>query len=50
MIISNEELALEVIKKSVNELLPESTILLFGSRARRDHSNESDFDLMIITH
>ncbi len=49
MIIANEELALQVIKASVNELLPESIILLFGSRARRDHSNESDFDLMIIT-
>ncbi len=49
MIILNEELALQVIKTSVAELLPESTILLFGSRARRDHSNESDFDFMIIT-
>jgi predicted nucleotidyltransferase len=50
MIIANEELALQVIKQSINELLPESTILLFGSRARRDHSNESDFDLMVITN
>lgn len=50
MIIANEELALQVIKKSITELLPESTILLFGSRARRDHSNESDFDLMVITN
>jgi predicted nucleotidyltransferase len=49
MVIANESIAIKVIKESVNELLPESSILLFGSRARRDHTEESDYDLMIIT-
>ena len=49
MIIANETVALKVIKESVNELLPESSILLFGSRARHDNTDESDYDLMIIT-
>ena len=49
MVITNESVAIKVIKESVNELLPESSILLFGSRARRDHTEESDYDLMIIT-
>jgi uncharacterized protein len=49
MIIANEKVAEKVIRDSVNELLPNSSILLFGSRARHDNTAESDFDLMIIT-
>jgi len=49
MIIGNQTIALKIIRESVNELLPESSIFLFGSRARRDHSEESDYDLMIVT-
>jgi predicted nucleotidyltransferase len=49
MIIANQTIALKIIRESVNELLPESSIFLFGSRARRDHSEESDYDLMIVT-
>lgn len=49
MIVADEILAFKVIKESVSELLPESSILLFGSRARHDHTDDSDYDLMIIT-
>ncbi len=49
MIIASEKIAKKVIKQSVAELLPNSSILLFGSRARHDNTAESDFDLMIIT-
>ena len=49
MIVADETLAFKVIKESVSELLPESSILLFGSRARHDHTDDSDYDLMIIT-
>jgi predicted nucleotidyltransferase len=49
MIVADETLAFKVIKELVSELLPESSILLFGSRARLDHSDDSDYDLMIIT-
>lgn len=49
MIVADETFAFKVIKESVNELLPESLILLFGSRARHDHTEDSDYDLMIIT-
>lgn len=49
MIIASEKTAKKVIKESVDELLPNSLILLFGSRARHDNTSESDFDLMIIT-
>lgn len=49
MVIANQTDALRIIRDSVNELLPECSILLFGSRARRDYSDDSDFDLMIVT-
>jgi len=39
---------LKNIKKSVNELLPESSILPFGSRARHNNTADNDYDLMII--
>jgi hypothetical protein len=37
MIVVEETVALKIIKESVNELLSESSILLFGSRARHDN-------------
>lgn len=49
MILADETLAFKVIRESVIELLPESSILLFGSRARHEHTDDSDYDLMIIT-
>lgn len=49
MVIANQTDALRIIRNSVNELLPECSILLFGSRARHDYSDDSDFDLMIVT-
>lgn len=49
MIIANQTIALKIIRESVDELLPDSSIFLFGSRARHDHSEESDYDLMIVT-
>jgi len=50
MIVANQTDALRIIKDSVTEFLPESEILLFGSRARKDFSDDSDFDLMIVTN
>ncbi|HAH24672.1 MAG TPA: hypothetical protein DCL77_13125 [Prolixibacteraceae bacterium] len=49
MIVADETPAFKVIKESIIELLPESSIILFGSMARHDHSDDSDYDLMIIT-
>jgi predicted nucleotidyltransferase len=37
------------IVRTVQELLPGSSVLLFGSRARGDHNKHSDYDLLIIT-
>lgn len=48
--VAEESVAIKVIKESVDELLPGSFIVLFGSRARYENSAYSDYDLMIITH
>lgn len=41
--------AIDIIKDSTFRLLPDSRILLFGSRARQDNDVDSDFDFLIIT-
>lgn len=49
MLIANQIDALQLIRDSVNEFLPGSSIFLFGSRARHDFSEDSDYDLMVVT-
>lgn len=47
MAVSNEEI-LEKIKAVLQRVAPEATVILFGSRARRDYRAESDVDLLIL--
>ena len=47
--INNNEETYGIIKNFANELFPDSRILLFGSRARHDYSDSSDYDFLIIT-
>lgn len=48
---SDEEdrLLLKRCKESVRQLDPAADVILYGSRARREASEESDFDLLILT-
>jgi len=39
----------DTIKSMVNSFLPNAQVLLFGSRARGEFSEDSDYDLLIIT-
>ncbi|MHB1920859.1 MAG: nucleotidyltransferase domain-containing protein [Chitinophagaceae bacterium] len=39
----------DTIRQTVHACLPDSRILLFGSRARGDQDRHSDYDLLIIT-
>ncbi len=39
----------KAIKHKVHLVLPNARIVLFGSRARGDSENKSDYDLLIIT-
>jgi len=45
---SNDKI-LNQIRISVFEVLPGSEIILFGSRARNDANDSSDYDLLIIS-
>ena len=49
MLIANQVDALKIIRESVNEILPGSSIFLFGSRARHDYSDDSYYDFLIVT-
>lgn len=49
MIPPDRNNSLQIIKNSTSELLPDSRIILFGSQARQDNSENSDYDFMIIT-
>jgi len=40
--------SLEIIKSTVHEVFPECRIVLFGSRARNDNSQESDYDILVL--
>ena len=40
---------LNSIKSTVNSFLPDSKVLLFGSRARGEADSQSDYDLLVVT-
>ena len=46
---SNIEI-LEIIKTTVKEHIADAEVMLFGSRARKDSTIDSDFDILIITN
>jgi predicted nucleotidyltransferase len=46
----NAQQTFQAIKSTVYSFLPNSKVLLFGSRARGQAENESDYDLLIVTH
>ena len=46
---TREEILLK-IKKNVSDLDPEAKVILFGSRARGDNGEESDWDILILTN
>ncbi len=41
---------IELIKQTSHEYLPDAEILLFGSRARKNASSDSDYDILLITN
>ena len=44
----NKQTILLQIKKSVKEIEPQSEVILYGSRARGDEREDSDWDLLIL--
>ena len=47
--INNNSNSLSIIRDTVSRLIPDSRVLLFGSRARQDNSQDSDYDFLIVT-
>ena len=47
--INNNSDSLSIIKEITRRFLPESKVLLFGSRARKDYNPDSDYDFLVIT-
>ncbi len=39
----------DIIKQTVHSIIPICTILLFGSRAKDNYTEDSDYDFIIIT-
>ena len=48
MEMSKEEI-LAAIKAKVLAVVPDATVMLFGSRARGDWHDESDWDILVLT-
>jgi len=46
---SDERSAIHVCSSTIRALIPVSEIILFGSKARGDSTEESDIDLLVIT-
>lgn len=38
----------KLVKKAVNQIVPKSEVILFGSRARNDFRSDSDWDFLIL--
>jgi hypothetical protein len=47
--INNNSNTLSIIRETAIRIIPNCRILLFGSRARKDNSNDSDYDFLVIT-
>ena len=37
-----------MIRKTVQSIVPDATVILYGSYARGDYNSESDFDILIL--
>jgi predicted nucleotidyltransferase len=40
---------IETIKSTAHDYFPDAEVLLFGSRARKDETADSDYDILIVT-
>jgi len=49
IIVESKKFILSIVKKRVKEIDPDARIILFGSRARKDHHKDSDWDFLILT-
>lgn len=48
--MDKREFILSAVKSRISKIDSDARIILFGSRARNDAKNESDWDFLILTH
>ena len=46
--MTSKKKILQRIKKDILDLIPGAEVVLFGSRARDDHHEESDWDILVL--
>jgi predicted nucleotidyltransferase len=49
-LIMSKQQTLQSIKSTVGSFLPDAKVLLFGTRARGQATNDTDYDLLIVTN
>jgi predicted nucleotidyltransferase len=47
--VNNNSNTLSIIRETASRFIPDCRILLFGSRARKDNRDDSDYDFLVIT-
>ena len=47
--VNNSSNTLSIIRETVSKFVPDCKVFLFGSRARKDYSIDSDYDFLVIT-
>ena len=47
--VNNSSNTLSIIRETVDKFIPDCKVFLFGSRARKDYSIDSDYDFLVIT-
>ena len=47
--MKNDETILQEIKQAIQLLIPDAKISLFGSRASGNYTEESDWDILVVT-
>jgi len=48
--VQNSQIILQGIKNAVLEVVPDAGVILFGSRARNEEKEESDWDILVLTN
>jgi uncharacterized protein len=48
--MKNDKEIIKIIKQTSHEYLPDAEVFLFGSRARKNASSDSDYDILLITN
>lgn len=47
--MNNNQYILSIVKKKIHEVDPDARIILFGSRARNNFAENSDWDFLVLT-